>query len=80
MHGVSKTSTWTHLGVSAHAGDSSVTLLGPDYPDWLLGEAIVIAPSGWDPEEAEIRTIVAYDMSTGWQFYWLCVIMCISWR
>ena len=27
--------------------------------NWRVGDRIVIAPSGWNPEEAEIRTIIA---------------------
>ena len=40
-------------------------LEGNDYPNWQVGEEIVIAPSGWNPEEAEIRTITSYDSSSG---------------
>ena len=65
IHGVPKTRTWTRLGTSAHADDDQITLEGNDYPNWLEGEEIVIAPMGWDPEEAEIRTIVEYDSGTG---------------
>ncbi len=65
IHGIPKTRTWTRLATSAYAGEDQITLQGNDYPNWLPGETVVIAPSGWDPDEAEIKTIVSYDMSTG---------------
>ena len=40
-------------------------LQGNDYPDWQVGEEVVIAASRWDPEEAEIRTISNYDANSG---------------
>ena len=41
------------------AGESDIELSGStdQYVDWSVGDEIVIAPSGFDPEEAEIRTI-----------------------
>lgn len=57
--------TWTRLGSSALAGSDSLQLQGNDYPDWGVGDEIVIAPSGYDPEESEIRTITNYVRSSG---------------
>jgi len=60
-----KTKTWSRLATSALTGDSEIVLQGNDYPNWQVGEEIVIAPSGWNPEESEIRTITGYDGSSG---------------
>jgi len=60
-----KTRTWSRLATSVLSGDSEIVLEGNDYPNWQVGEEIVIAPSGWNPEESEIRTIATYDDSTG---------------
>ena len=57
--------TWTHLGTSAHSGDLTITLQGTTYPNWTIGDQIVIAPSGWESAESEIRTVVGYDSTTG---------------
>ena len=57
--------TWTHLGTSAHSGDLTITLQGTTYPNWTIGDQIVIAPSGWEPAASEIRTVVGYDSTTG---------------
>ena len=43
-------------------------LQGSDYPDWQVGEEVVIAASRWDPEEAEIRTISSYDVNSGMEY------------
>ena len=59
-----KTRTWSRLATSVLSGDSEIVLEGNDYPNWQVGEEIVIAPSGWNPEESEIRTITSYDGST----------------
>ena len=40
-------------------------LQGDNYPDWQVGEEVVIAASRWDPEEAEIKTISNYDVNSG---------------
>ena len=57
--------TWTHLGSSVLAGSDTLQLQGNDYPDWGVGDEIVIAPSGYDPNESEIRTVTDYDRSNG---------------
>ena len=67
IHGNPKKDTWTRLASSAYTNDSTLTLeqTANGYPDWAVGEEIVVAPSGWYPEESEIREIAAYDQSTG---------------
>ena len=64
VHGVPK-ATWTRLGASALEGSNTLQLQGNDYPDWEVGDRIVIAPSGWEPAESEIRTITEYQRSSG---------------
>ena len=62
-----KLHTWTRLAASAYSGEYEITLeqVEGSYPDWEIGDEIVIAPSGWDPEEAEIRIVSAYIQNTG---------------
>lgn len=48
---------WTQLAATAPAGSGTVTLAGD--VDWQVGERVVIAPSGFDPKEAEDRAIAA---------------------
>ena len=49
--------TWTRLANDALQGDTIITLAQPRL-DWRVGEEIVIAPSEYEPDEAEVRTIV----------------------
>ena len=65
MYGTPSTMTWTRLGTSAHAGSAQITLQGPAYPNWTVGHQIMIAPSGFEPAESEIRTVAAYSALTG---------------
>lgn len=67
IHGIQKAPTWSRLATSALAGDRTITLQ-PVYPNWEVGDEIVIAPSGWDPMESEIRTIVEYNRRNGMTF------------
>jgi cell surface hyaluronidase len=48
---------WTKLAATANAGNSVITL--ERTVDWRVGEKIVIAPSGYDGNETEERTITA---------------------
>ena len=57
MHGRHRDVTWTHLSSSAMAGDTTITV--ETNTGWLVGDQIVIAPSGWGVDEGEIRTIAA---------------------
>lgn len=56
IRGESRTA-WTRLDATAPAGATALTLAGD--VDWEVGERIVIAPSGFDPREAEDRAIAA---------------------
>ena len=60
--------TWARIASSARAGEDLIVLQGSDYPDWQVGEEVVIAASRWDPEEAEIRTISSYDVNSGMEY------------
>ena len=60
--------TWARIASSARAGEDLIVLQGSDYPDWQVGEEVVIAASRWDPEEAEIRTISSYDVNSGTEY------------
>lgn len=62
MHGVVRTPTWTELHETANIGDTSITLFTS--VDWVAGERIVIAPTGYDNHEAEERVIASIDKST----------------
>ncbi len=48
---------WTHLGVNAAAGATSLTLSEP--VDWAVGDSIMVTSSRADWNEAETRTITA---------------------
>lgn len=50
--------TWTRLASDALQGSSEITLVQSRL-GWSVGEEIVIAPSEYEPNEAEIRKIVA---------------------
>ncbi len=55
---------WTHLGVNAAAGATSLTLVEP--VDWVVGDSILVTSSRGNWNEAETRTITAVspDMRT----------------
>ena len=57
LHGKSSALSWTHLLQTAEAGATSLVVQEP--VDWLAGDQIVIAPTGLDMEETEIRLITA---------------------
>lgn len=57
LHGLPKLPTWTRLGATAQAGDSSIQL--SQSVNWLVGDEIVVASSGYLPDEAEKVTIAA---------------------
>ncbi len=48
---------WTHLGVNAAAGATSLTLVEP--VDWVVGDSILVTSSRANWNEAETRTITA---------------------
>ena len=63
MIGQPKTHSWTRLADSTDVGDNVIYINGS--PNWSIGDNIVISSSSYEPSEAEIRTIVNYDSTTG---------------
>ena len=57
LHGLPKLPTWTKLGATAQVGATVITLT--QSVNWLVGDEIVIASSGYLPDEAEKVTITA---------------------
>ncbi|GBG62859.1 hypothetical protein CBR_g34230 [Chara braunii] len=57
MHGLERTYTWSQLAKSAPEGSRILEIRDP--VDWKVGDMIVVAPSRWDPDEAERAKIVA---------------------
>ena len=55
LHGSPRAVSWTRLAETADVGATSLTL--EESSDWLIGDEIVIAPTGFDLEETEVRTI-----------------------
>jgi len=56
LHGEQRV-TWSRLNATAHPGSQTIEV--SDAVDWRVGERIVVAPSGFDPYEAEDRTITS---------------------
>ena len=65
MHGKPVGVTWTHLGVTANAGDTTITLKEP-VNDWPIGGEIIIATTGnkFSPGQSELRKIKAINDAT----------------
>jgi hypothetical protein len=61
LHGSSKTS-WTKLDGTAQAGATQIKVL--EASNWRVGDRISIAPTDFDPLEAEERTITAISGTT----------------
>ena len=57
LHGLPKLPTWTRLSVTSAVGDTSIKL--DQAVNWLVGDEIVVASSGYLPDEAEKVTITA---------------------
>lgn len=55
LHGLERETSWTRLEQTAEEGSDTITL--NDAVDWVAGDKIVIAPTGYRVSEAEIRTI-----------------------
>jgi hypothetical protein len=62
LHGKPEPVTWTRLGATAAVGATSITLAEP--VSWEPGDAVVIASTDYDYEEAEVRTVVTVTGST----------------
>ena len=57
MHGVSADKvSWTQLSAHANPGDNTIKLA--ESVNWQTGDRIAIAPSGFDANEAEQKTVV----------------------
>lgn len=63
IHGEPRRTGWTHLNQTSRAGSNTLILAEPKN-GWHVGDAIVIAPTGFDPSEAETRTIRAVNGAT----------------
>jgi hypothetical protein len=61
LHGESKTS-WTKLDGTAQAGVTTIKVL--EATNWRVGDRIAIAPTDFEPMEAEERTITAVNGTT----------------
>jgi hypothetical protein len=58
LHGASGQKTsWTQLNASVAPGATRLTLAAA--PGWTVGDQIVVAPSGFEPAEAEVVTVTA---------------------
>ena len=56
LHGIPRRITWTRLASTALTNATSIHLQDPVL-DWVPGDQIVIAPTGKDGNETEVRTI-----------------------
>jgi len=56
LHGESRVA-WTRLDGTVRPGATTLRVVDP--VDWRVGERVVVAPSGFDPHEAEDREIVS---------------------
>jgi cell migration-inducing and hyaluronan-binding protein len=61
LHG-NQTNTWTKLSATAAAGSTSIHVLNAS--GWRVGDAIVLASTDFDPNQAERRTIAAISGNT----------------
>lgn len=59
MHGIERNLVWTRLAHTADVGATSITLI--EEVDWVAGEEIAIAGTGWHNDDHEIRTITSSD-------------------
>lgn len=57
MYGEPRTPTWTNISTAISPGNTQFDVT--DAVDWRVGEEIVVAPTGFDPSQAERRTISA---------------------
>lgn len=59
MHGIERVPTWTNLNETSLPGATVIKLTGP--LDWVAGEEIAIAATGFEGREGEKRTILSID-------------------
>ena len=62
LHGSFDGTAWTRLAATAQPDDTQITL--DDVTGWQVGDQIVIAPSGFDYQEAEDAVITALEGNT----------------
>jgi hypothetical protein len=55
MHGIQRGDSWTRLAQTASPGDTQIIVAAA--VDWTVGDEIIIAPTGYRPEEVERFTI-----------------------
>ncbi len=55
MYGQKRTPVWTELSATAAAGATSITLI--ENVDWKAGEKIILAPTGRNKQEYDIRIV-----------------------
>jgi hypothetical protein len=55
IHGAELTETWTEISETASVDDTSITI--DHATDWVIGDVIVIAGTGFANNETEERTI-----------------------
>ena len=58
LHGAHHRHSWTKLQATASEGASQIILLD-DVSDWPVGSEVVIAPTGFEAEEAEMVTVTS---------------------
>lgn len=63
MYGALGRTSWTHLTQTAEAGTDTLTVAGAK-TGWRPGDTLVVAPTGFDPTEAETATIKSVSGAT----------------
>lgn len=56
LHGLAKSPTWTELDATVSAGDTTLKLVEV-VTNWNVGDQLVLAATGFDPDEAEMVVI-----------------------
>ncbi len=62
LHGQVPTHTWTRLASTAVVGSTTLSL--QEAPGWGVGDQVVIAATGLDADQAEVRTVTAVSGTT----------------
>lgn len=63
MHGTPGRTSWTRLAQTAEAGADTLALAGAP-KKWHSGDTLVVAPTGYDPKEAETVSIASVSGAT----------------
>ena len=65
MHGLDVGTTWSRLAADSPAGSNTLVLADAIDPTfWKAGAEVIIAPTGFEPTEAERMTIASVDGNT----------------